>query len=308
MCFDLDVQAAPCAAMAGVDAAGLPLGANFPETAVGQTATLNCPTDYTGTVSVTCQAGGTFSAPTGTCQAIPCTAQAVTDANGLAVGTTGEINVGETETLNCPADYSGTVTASCALGNVVTTTGTCQAIPCTAQAVTDANGLAAGNIAQLEVGATQAVTCPTGYTGTVTASCALGNVVTTTGACVADNGQVGNIDGNGNPVDGSSTGFSNIMVGPLSLIVVLAIGGGLVVVCGCVACIACFGCGAAAGVSSKDDGFFGGSQGYGNNNNPHTGYSVEPQSAYGGPYSNGPQSGGPYSNGPQSAYGGGERY
>lgn len=250
MCFDLDVQAAPCAAMAGVDAAGLPLGANFPETAVGQTATLNCPTDYTGTVSVTCQAGGTFSAPTGTCQAIPCTAQAVTDANGLA----------------------------------------------------------AGNIAQLEVGATQAVTCPTGYTGTVTASCALGNVVTTTGACVADNGQVGNIDGNGNPVDGSSTGFSNIMVGPLSLIVVLAIGGGLVVVCGCVACIACFGCGAAAGVSSKDDGFFGGSQGYGNNNNPHTGYSVEPQSAYGGPYSNGPQSGGPYSNGPQSAYGGGERY
>lgn len=138
----------------------------------------------TGSATATCTNG--VLSTSGTCNVITdCPAQAVTW-NTSCTGSVGALTDGNAATVtNTASNYTGSVTATCTGGSIVTSAGTCSSTAgCNAQTTTWNTNCSAAVGALSHGGSAGVTNTASGYTGSGTASCS-GGVLTTTGSCSA---------------------------------------------------------------------------------------------------------------------------
>ena len=125
---------------------------DFTRTIAGQTASKNCPTGYTGSITRKCSESGVWENIYSNCQQIACEA---------ADNFTRTI-AGQTASKNCPTGYTGSITRKCSESGVWENIySNCQQIACEA----------ADNFTRTIAGQTASKNCPTGYTGSITRKC-----------------------------------------------------------------------------------------------------------------------------------------
>ena len=130
----------------------------YPETTVGQMASGACPASMTGTQKALCKADGTFAASDTSGCVTPithCSASSVFPYTA----------VGATASATCPAGFTGSQTSVCQSNGSFSPTdaSNCKAIP----VACSANGI----FPITAVGGVGSAACPSGYTGTQTATC-----------------------------------------------------------------------------------------------------------------------------------------
>ncbi len=142
----------------------------FPDTFVGETATIGCPSGYVGVASKPCLSGAVWGGLTSLCTPAPCPATSV-NAGPINV-TLGPATNGSMATVNCTdVDplYEGTVSGKCDHGAWTNVSGECSLIPKTCPALINepiGSGQTA-NFPETDPGNTVEARCPTNYVPSV---------------------------------------------------------------------------------------------------------------------------------------------
>ena len=137
-----------------------PSNGDWYETKSGETATLSCPIGYSGSRTRLCK-DGTWQDEINTCTKNTCSAE----------GDWPETKSGETATLSCPIGYSGSKTRYCFSNGEWSDKidGKCEVIK--SQSSSSNVCPPTGSWPETETGKSVSISCPAGYTGSLTRKC-----------------------------------------------------------------------------------------------------------------------------------------
>eukprot|EP00494_Astrolonche_serrata_P006150 UN06167 len=155
----------------------------------GENWTASCPTGFDGTANLVCYNHGPSAVKvhllSGSCVAI--CSQTTVESNGAEI-IVGAMSQNAFASLTCPSmydgvSYAGTVTVQCTHPNTKIVIGSCVRQTCVQTTVTEPGAGQLITFPETNHGASASVSCPSGYTGNVTASCSNGSFMNQQGGC-----------------------------------------------------------------------------------------------------------------------------